>query len=73
MLSPAKLITHPRGLGFRVRGQFFLETWFSRYRRTEMELGRRVSFPRGFKGGRASEPRHECADLVGLIALIAAL
>jgi hypothetical protein len=26
----------------------FSGTWFRRYRRTEMELGRRVSFPRGF-------------------------
>jgi hypothetical protein len=34
----------------------FLETWFSRYRRTEMELGRCVSFPRGFQGLAA---RHE--------------
>ena len=32
----------------------FSGTWFRRYRRTEMELGGRVSFPRGFQGGRAS-------------------
>jgi hypothetical protein len=32
----------------------FSGTLFRHYRRTKMELGRRVSFPRGFQGGRAS-------------------
>jgi len=35
----------------------FSGTWFRRYRRIKMELGRRVSFPRGFQGGRASRNR----------------
>ena len=35
----------------------FSGTWFRRYRRTEMELGRRVSFPRGFEVAARHEPR----------------
>jgi len=35
----------------------FSGTWFRRYRRNEMELGSRVSFARGFRLGRASEPQ----------------
>ena len=41
----------------------FSGTWFRRYRRTEMELGRRVSFPRGFKVAARHEPRREWAGV----------
>jgi hypothetical protein len=50
-------------LGETTRGSFS-ETWFRRYRRTEIELGRRVSFPRGFQGVAAGdETGREWADL----------
>jgi hypothetical protein len=41
----------------------FSGTWFRRYRRTEMELGRRVSFPRGFKVAARHETRCEWAGV----------
>jgi len=42
----------------RAQGSFS-GTWYRRYRRTEMELGRRVSFPRGFDVAARHEPRCE--------------
>jgi hypothetical protein len=49
----------------------FSGTWFRRYRRTEMELGRRVSFPRGFQGGRASRNTLRMGWSWGYVATVA--